>query len=131
MQGYQKLSFIGNMGKDPETRPAGDTTVTSFSVGVSDWRMKDGEDVHTEWFNVEVWGKQGEFIEKHGAKGSPIFVEGKLKTRSWQDKETGETKYFTAVRADETRLGYRGEAQPSREPAPARPAPRDPNEPSF
>lgn len=99
MASLNKVQIIGNLGKDPEMRytPNG-KSVTSFNVAVnSTYKVGDEQRKETEWFNVEAWGKTGEIIKQYASKGSSIYVEGRLKTDKFEDKQSGETKYFTKV----------------------------------
>ena len=110
-----RVSVIGNLGKDPEVSytQAG-TARARFSVATSE-RYRDrtsGEDrEETEWHNVVVWGKQAEVCGKHLTKGRQVYVEGKLRTRSWDDEKTGQKRYMTEVIANHVIFlgGLRGE----------------------
>lgn len=106
-----QCSFIGRLGKDPEARflPTGDV-VSNFSLAVG-WKGKDKEGV--EWVNVVAFGKLAEIINKFCLKGGQIFISGKLRTRSWDDKDGGK-RYSTEVVADQMQLlGSRSDAQQS------------------
>lgn len=89
----QKVMIIGRLARDPETRtPKSGSPICSFSVPVSE---KRGEQEHTEWFRVKVFGKSAEFCQKYLAKGRTVFVEGKLQTQKYtgqdgQDRTTTE-----------------------------------------
>ena len=103
-RGVNKVIIIGNLGQDPETKylPSG-ASVTKFSVAVSErWKDKQTGEIkeRTEWVNVEVWGNAAEACQKYINKGSKVYVEGKLQTDSWDDKDTGAKRYRTKVRAD-------------------------------
>lgn len=91
----------GYLGKDPESRTVGDTTVCTISVATSEkWKDKKGEKQEkTEWFEVNFWGKDAENIQKFFKKGSGIFVMGRTETRTYDDKE-GVKRYRTSVRAE-------------------------------
>jgi len=111
--GINKCTFIGNLGKDPETRMAGETKVSNFSLAVTEkFKGRDGNMTEkTEWINVVFWGRQSEICEQYLKKGSQVYVEGKLETRSWDDKTTGEKKYRTEVRGLVLQmLGSKGES---------------------
>ena len=100
MASLNKVQIIGNLGKDPEIRhtQSGDK-IASFSVACSEkWNDKQtGEQKEkTEWVNCSVFGKLADVIEKYVFKGSKIYVEGKFKTRKWQDS-SGADKYSTYV----------------------------------
>ncbi len=89
-RGLNKVQVIGHLGKDPEMRytPSG-KPVTTFSVAVSrSWNSADGErHSETEWFNVVAWGNLAEICKQYLVKGQQVFVEGRLQTRRWDDKE--------------------------------------------
>lgn len=98
MANYNKAIIAGRLGKDPEVRQVGDTKVVSFSVATSERFTKNGEQQeHTDWHNIEAWGKTGEFVEKYFKKGSLILVEGKIRYESYTDKD-GHNKISTKIR---------------------------------
>jgi single-strand DNA-binding protein len=103
-----KVILVGNLGKDPEVRHLENgTAVANFPLATSEsYTDKNGERVSTtDWHNVVLWRKLAEVCEKYLKKGDKIYVEGRLKTRSWQDQE-GNTKYTTEVVGDSmTMLG--------------------------
>ncbi len=108
-----KVILVGNLGRDPEVRstPSGQS-VASFSIATSrSWRDKEGQQQkETEWHNIVVWGKQAEIAGRYLNKGKLVYIEGRLQTRSWDDKQSGEKKYRTEVVCDNFRmLGGRGE----------------------
>ena len=127
MASVNKVILIGNLGADPETRylPSGDA-VTNIRVATTEkWRDKGGEQQeHTEWHRIAFFGKLAEIAGEYLKKGSPVYVEGRIRTRKWQDKE-GQDKYSTEIVADRMQLlGSRGgvgagEPAPPREPATA------------
>ncbi len=95
-----KVFLIGNLGRDPEVRTtASGQAVASFSVATSRrWKDRDGNrQEHTEWHNVVCWGKQAEIAGQYLSKGKQVFIEGRLQTRSWDDKQSGEKKYKTEI----------------------------------
>ncbi len=98
MPALNRVQLIGYLGRDPETRftPNG-KKVTHFSLGVTS-RWKSGDEVkeNTEWVNVEAWGRLGEICQEYLHKGSLVYLEGRLKTDRYEDKE-GETRYYTKV----------------------------------
>ncbi len=99
MQNLNRVIVTGYLGKDPETAPAGATTVTKFSVAVTD-RWKDSDDQkheHTNWFNVTTWNGQGENLAQYLHKGSHVLIEGALRTSEWDDKETGQKRWKTEI----------------------------------
>ncbi len=94
-RGLNKVLIIGALGSEPEMRytPSG-KPVTSFSVAVTrGWRTSEGERKEaTEWFNVVSWGNLAEICNQHLRKGSQVYIEGRLQTRSWDD--AGGVKHF-------------------------------------
>lgn len=96
-----KVTLIGRLGKDPEVKSLQTgQTVAKFSLATSEkWRDKDGKfQERTEWHNVVVWGKLAEICAQNLTKGRTAFVEGKIQTRSWDDK--GSKKYVTEIVAE-------------------------------
>ena len=101
-----KVILVGNTGKDPEIRHLDKgVAVASFSLATSEtYKNKNGEKVsNTEWHNLVLWRGLAEFAEKYVKKGTQLYVEGKLRTRSWDDKE-GNKRYTTEVVADVVQL---------------------------
>ena len=130
MASLNKCMIIGNLGKDPEMRyTASGSPVTSFSVAVSrKYKSSDGElQEETEWFSVSCWNKLAETANQYLSKGKPVYLEGRLRTRSWDDQQTGEKKYRTELIAYEMQmLGQRGDSygdEGSSRPGPAATAP--------
>jgi single-strand DNA-binding protein len=106
MRGLNKVQIIGNLGRDPEMRytPNG-KPVTSFTVAVSrSWLKPEGERVErvekTEWFNVVAWERLAEICNQYLTKGSAVYVEGRLETRSWE-AENGQKHFRTEIIANE------------------------------
>lgn len=95
-RGLNKVQIIGHLGKDPEMRytPSG-KAVTTFSVAVSrTWNSPDGERHNeTEWFNVVAWGPLAETCKNFLSKGRLVYIEGRLQTRQWDDKEKEGVKH--------------------------------------
>ncbi|MGL1900593.1 MAG: single-stranded DNA-binding protein [Fibrobacterales bacterium] len=113
MAALNKVMLIGNLGRDPEVRMAGESKVANFSIAVTEkFKGRDGQQQEkTEWVNIVFWGRQAEICEQYLRKGSPIYIEGKLETRSWDDKTTGEKKFRTEVRGIVMQmLGSKGES---------------------
>ena len=111
MASVNKVILIGNLGADPETRylPSGDA-VTNIRIATTDvWKDKAGEkQEHTEWHRIAFFGKLAEIAGEYLKKGSPVYVEGRIRTRKWQDKE-GQDRYSTEIVADRMQLlGSRG-----------------------
>jgi len=99
-----KVTLIGNLGKDPELSytPSG-VAVAKFSVATGEkWKDQEGNlQEHTEWHNIVAWRKLAEICGQYLKKGSKVYLEGKLQTRSWDDKNTGVKRYTTEVIADD------------------------------
>jgi single-strand DNA-binding protein len=106
-----KAILIGNLTRDPELRslPSG-IKVCSFSLATNRvWKDKNGaRQESTDYHNVVVFGRQAETVAQYMKKGSSILVEGRMQTRSWDDKTSGEKKYRTEVVADRTQFGPKG-----------------------
>ena len=132
MASVNRVTIIGNLGKDPETRyaPSGDA-VTNITVATTEtWKDKaTGEKREaTEWHRVVFFGKLAEIAGQYLKKGSQVYLEGKLKTRKWQDKD-GADRYTTEINADELKmLGGKGDGQQS-EPQRQQQAPQRPQAP--
>ena len=99
MPALNRVQLIGRLGKDPEGKftPTG-KKVVHFSMAISNrWKSKEGETKeYTEWVNIETWGRLGEVCQEYLKKGSLVYLEGRLKTDRYEDKE-GDTKYFSKV----------------------------------
>lgn len=128
MAGINKVILLGNLGKDPEIRYLeGGTAVANFTLATSE-NYKDkttGErKTITEWHNVVLWRGLAEITEKYLKKGNQVYIEGKLRTRSWQDKD-GNTRYTTEIVAENMQMiGRKDEntsSTPSDTPAPSTP----------
>jgi single-strand DNA-binding protein len=102
-----KCFLVGNLGSDPEVRymPNGDA-VANFSLATTDrWRDKNtGENKETtEWHRIVIYGKLAEVAGQYLKKGSPVYVDGKIRTKKWQDKQ-GNDRYTTEIHADEMQM---------------------------
>jgi single-strand DNA-binding protein len=122
MASVNKVIIVGNLGRDPETRymPEGGA-ITNISVATTDkWKDKNGEmQEKTEWHRVAFFGKLAEIAGEYLKKGSQVYVEGRLQTRKWQDKD-GNDKYTTEIVAQQmqmlgSRQGMGGAAGAERE----------------
>jgi single-strand DNA-binding protein len=95
-----KVILLGNLGRDPEVRstPSGQP-VASFTLATNrKWKDKNGQrQEQTEWHQIVCWGRQAEVAGQYLTKGKQIYVEGRLQTRSWDDKQSGEKRYRTEV----------------------------------
>ncbi len=112
MASVNKVILIGNLGADPETRflPSGEAVCNIRIATTEKWKDKASGDMKeaTEWHRVSLFGRQAEIAGEYLKKGSPVYIEGSLRTRKWQDKE-GKDQYSTEVRADRMQLlGSRG-----------------------
>ena len=127
MASVNKVILVGNLGKDPESRYLPDGgAVCNFSIATTDkWKDKAGEtQERTEWHRVSTFSKLAEICGEYLKKGSQVYIDGRLQTRKWQDKE-GKDRYTTEIVADRMQmLGSRGGGsesmgQPRSAPAPA------------
>src|ERR1700722_18659755 len=103
MAGVNKVILIGTLGKDPEVRyTAGGQSVANFNIATSEtWNDKQGQkQERTEWHRVVVWGKMAEVVGEHLSKGRQVYVEGRLQTRSCDDKTSGQKRYATEIVAN-------------------------------
>ncbi len=105
-----KALLYGNLTRDPELRamPSG-MNVANFSIATNHvFKDKDGkQQEQTEFHNIVVFGRQADSVSQYLKKGSGVFIEGRMQTRSWDDKKTGEKKYRTEVVADRVQFGPR------------------------
>ncbi|MGE0859147.1 MAG: single-stranded DNA-binding protein [Gammaproteobacteria bacterium] len=113
-RGLNKVMLIGNLGADPEVRyTAGGSAVANIRLATAEaWRDRDSgeQQERTEWHRVVFFGKLAEIVEQYVKKGSQLYVEGRLQTRKWQDKD-GNERYTTEIVASEMQmLGGRGGA---------------------
>ncbi|MFN3875621.1 MAG: single-stranded DNA-binding protein [Flavobacteriales bacterium] len=104
MSGVNKVILIGNLGADPEVRHLQNgAAVANFRIATSETyrdRQTGEKREQTEWHNIVAWRGLAEIVEKYLRKGSKVYVEGKLRTRQWQDKD-GNTRYTAEVHADD------------------------------
>ena len=117
MASVNKMILLGNAGRDPELRytPNG-SAVCSLSIATSrNWKTKEGEkQEETEWHRVVFYDRLAEIAGEYVKKGKPVYIEGRLKTRKWQDKD-GSEKYTTEIVAESMQLlGGRDEGEPAR-----------------
>ncbi|MBX3680113.1 single-stranded DNA-binding protein [Cognatazoarcus halotolerans] len=122
MASLNKVILIGNLGADPETRyaPSGDAICNLRLATTETWKDRNSGErkENTEWHRVVFFGKLAEIAGQYLRKGSQIYVEGRIQTRKWQDKE-GQDRYTTEIRGDEmkmlgSRQGMGGSDAPSR-----------------
>ena len=127
MASVNKVILVGNLGRDPETRYMPDGgAITNVSIATTEnWKDKNGEKQEkTEWHRVAFFGKLAEIAGEYLKKGSQVYVEGRLQTRKWQDKD-GQDKYTTEIVANAmqmlgSRQGMGGGGGADREPPPDR-----------
>lgn len=105
-------SFIGNIVRDPELRPVGQSSVANFTIAVG-WKSKDKEGV--EWVNVNAWGKLGEIVAQYALKGTKVFVQGSMKTEKYTDKN-GVEKQTTKITADKVEFLSKSSGQSEQAP---------------
>lgn len=107
MASINKVILVGRLGKDPEVKatPSG-STVAKFSLATDErYTDRDGnKQERTEWHNIVAWGKLGEICGQYLRKGKLIYIEGKIRTDSWEDKETKVKRYRTEIIADTMRM---------------------------
>ena len=107
MRGVNKVILIGNLGKDPEIRytPSG-AAVANFTIATSEeWKDKDSgqKQERTEWHRIVAWRRLGEICGEYLRKGSQVYIEGKLQTRSWEDRD-GNKRYTTEIIAQNMQM---------------------------
>lgn len=98
-----KVMLIGNLGKDPETRyTASGVAVATFTIATNEsWKDQEGNlQERTEWHNIVAWRKLAEICGEWLKKGKKVYIEGRIQTRSYDDKNTGAKKYITEIVAD-------------------------------
>ncbi|HEY6249995.1 MAG TPA: single-stranded DNA-binding protein [Candidatus Angelobacter sp.] len=110
-----KVILVGNLGKDPEVKyTTSGVPVAKFSVATNErYKDKSGEwQDRTEWHNIVAWQRLAEIVGEYVKKGSKIYIEGRLQTSSWEDKQSGEKKYKTEIVANDlVLLGGRGDSE--------------------
>jgi len=107
-----KVILVGRLGRDPETRyTSGGQAVANFSVATDEsYKDRNGErQKRTEWHKIVVWGKQAEIAQQYLKKGSLVFIEGRIQSREWQDKEGQKRTAFEIVANNFRMLGGRGD----------------------
>jgi single-strand DNA-binding protein len=130
MASVNKVILVGNLGRDPEVRylPSGDAVANVTLATTETWKDKSGEkQEQTEWHRVAMFGKTAEIAGEYLKKGSQVYIEGRLQTRKWTDKE-GQERTTTEIRCDRmqmlgSRSGGSERMAPSDDDAPARSAP--------
>jgi single-strand DNA-binding protein len=116
-----KVILIGNLGKDPELKhTASGSAVAKFTLATNDrYKDKDGNwQDRTEWHNITCWARLAEIASEYLKKGRTVYIEGSLRTDSWDDKQTGQKRYQTYINANDlVLLGGRGEDSGGRGPS--------------
>lgn len=133
MASVNKAIILGNLGRDPELKymPNGDA-VCNFSIATTDtWKDRDGnQQEKTEWHNIVAFRRLAEICGEYLKKGKQVYIEGKIQTRSWEDKD-GVKKYMTEIVANQMQmLGRRGEDMDGDYSPPASSAPQESKPPS-
>jgi len=105
MSGVNKVILVGNLGNDPEIKATNSgSTLANFSVATSERWTKDGErQEKTEWHRVTAFGKLAEIVGQYVTKGSKVYIEGKIQTRSWET-DSGEKRYATEIIARDLQM---------------------------
>lgn len=109
-----KVILVGRLGRDPETRyTGGGQAVANFSIATDEsYKDKNGErQKKTEWHKIVVFGKQAEIAQQYLKKGSPVFIDGRIQVRTWQDKEGAERTSFEIVANNFRMLGDKSESR--------------------
>jgi len=103
-----KVILIGNLGKNPETRTLESGVVMCrFSIATSETyrnRQSGEKTSHTEWHNIVLWRNLAEVADKYLHKGDKVLIEGRIRSRSWEDKESGQMRYTTEILADQMQM---------------------------
>lgn len=132
MASLNKVTLIGNLGADPEVRfTPGGQAVANFNIATNErWTSKNtGQpEERTEWHRIVVWGKQAENCRDYLSKGRQVYIEGRLQTRKWEDKQ-GQTRYTTEIVADRVLFLGAGPNSEQRERTSAGMTPSDTGEP--
>ncbi|MGV3508871.1 MAG: single-stranded DNA-binding protein [Sphingobacteriaceae bacterium] len=111
MSGVNKVILVGHLGKDPEVRHLeGGTTLVNFPLATSETYNKDGKKIEqTEWHNIVMWRGLADVAAKYLQKGKQVYIEGKIRSRNYEDKE-GNKRFITEIVAENfTMLGRKGE----------------------
>jgi single-strand DNA-binding protein len=111
-RGVNKVILVGNLGGEPELRTTpGGTSVATFTLATNEgWNDKDGNrQERTEWHRIVAWGRLAEICGQYLSKGRQVYVEGRLQTRSWEDKQGNQRKTTEIIAREVLMLGGRGE----------------------
>lgn len=121
MSALNKVMLIGHLGRDPELRYTTEgAPVATFSMATSEsWNNKGGErKEHTEWHNIVAWNNLADIAKKYLAKGRQVFVEGRIRSSEWTDREGNKRKKVEIIATGIVLLGSRNESEPRPEPQP-------------
>lgn len=121
MASVNRVILVGNLGRDPEMRymPSGEA-IANFSIATTDtWKDKQGQkQERTEWHRISMFGKLAEIAGEYLKKGAPVYIEGRLQTQKWVDKDTQEERQRTEIVADRMQmLGGKGSNDDSTQPS--------------
>ncbi len=122
MASINKVILIGNLGRDPEIRyTANGTAVANFSIATTEnWTGKDGEKgTRTEWHRIIAWGRLGEICGEYLSKGKSVYIEGRIQTSEWEDKEGNKKQTKEIVAHQMQMLGGKGYTEPIPEEPPS------------
>nr|HID58824.1 single-stranded DNA-binding protein [Desulfobacterales bacterium] len=127
MGSINKVILVGNLGRDPEVRyTPGGMAVANFSLATTEtWTNKDGEkESHTEWHRIVAWGRLGEICGEYLSKGRLVYIEGRIRSREWEDQEGNKHQVYEIVATHMQMLGGRNidEIPPQESIEPNRPA---------
>ncbi len=117
MAGLNKVMLIGNLGRDPEVRfTGGGSTVANFTLATNErWTSKEGNrEERTEWHRIVAFGKLADFCKDYLSKGKQVYVEGRLQTRQWEDRDGNKRSTTEIVALNIMFVGRRGEDEPPR-----------------
>lgn len=131
MASVNKVILIGNLGADPDTRylPSGDAVANVNVATTEKWKNKDGEQQeHTEWHRVAFFGKLAEIAAQYLKKGSPVYVEGRIRTNKYTDKD-GNERYSTQIIVDRMQMFGSKQDAPAKD-GPDKPASVNPKKPA-
>jgi single-strand DNA-binding protein len=121
VSGVNKVILLGRLGKDPETRNVGDSSVTSFSLATSEkWTDKRSGEIKekVQWHEISAWGRVGEIAAEYLSKGREVYIEGTLDYQSWDKKDGGGKGYKTVVKVLSLQLLSSGDYEGERETEP-------------
>jgi single-strand DNA-binding protein len=116
MSALNKILLIGHLGRDPEIKyTQGGSPVATFSIATTEtWNDKSGtKQTHTEWHSIIAWNRLADLAKQYLAKGRQVYIEGKIKSREWTDREGNKRKTTEVIASQMVLLGSRGDSRPS------------------